>query len=281
MQLQNMDQNIVDVNKAWESLNQRILNEEQMDTDELRTEGFPVYFKIAATVVLALGIILSIALTVFNRTIVYTTHANENATYILPDGSLVELGQQSKLKYSHDFNIKERKVRLSGEAFFDVVSNKNKPFYVETDLAKVLVTGTSFNVLARDNKKAEVYVKTGKVNVKALKIKENNTIVLDPGEIGMVSEKKIKIDKKVEDNYLSWKTKELVFKETQLTDVVEQLNHTFNTNIVIQDDAISQLKYTTTVKNQPLEMILKTIESSFKELKINYSKNKYSIGLKK
>lgn len=275
-----MDQNIVDIDKAWDSLNRRILEEEDMDSEKLKTEGFPVYFKIAATVVLAIGMLISIALTVFNRTITYTTNTNENSTYILPDGSLVELGQNSKLKISYDFNKENRMVKLKGEAFFDVVSNKNKPFKVKTDLAEVIVTGTSFNVLARDNKKAEVYVKTGRVNVRTVKNSLVEAVYLNPGDLGIVTEEQLSLERQDQDNYLSWKTKELVFREAALSEVAKQLSHTFNTDIVIQDSTIAKLKYTTTVKNQPLEMILKAIEGSFNDIEIDYSKNKYYVVFK-
>lgn len=64
----------------------------------------------------------------------------------LPDGSTVQLNSGSSLKLKSDFNKKSREVNLSGEAYFDVAHNKNKPFKVQTKDYQIQVLGTQFNV---------------------------------------------------------------------------------------------------------------------------------------
>ena len=64
----------------------------------------------------------------------------------LPDGSTVQLNSGSSLKLKSDFNKQSREVNLSGEAYFDVAHNKNKPFKVQTKDYQIQVLGTQFNV---------------------------------------------------------------------------------------------------------------------------------------
>ncbi|MGV6943496.1 FecR family protein [Sphingobacterium kyonggiense] len=64
----------------------------------------------------------------------------------LPDGSTVQLNSGSSLKLKSDFNRQSREVNLSGEAYFDIAHNKNKPFKVQTKDYQIQVLGTQFNV---------------------------------------------------------------------------------------------------------------------------------------
>lgn len=82
----------------------------------------------------------------------------------LPDGTQVDLGPGSKLVYGRDFQEGIRKIRLTGEAYFDVTSDPDHPFTVIAGMAKIKVTGTKFIVNASprsDN--VEVTVKSGNV----------------------------------------------------------------------------------------------------------------------
>ena len=77
-----------------------------------------------------------------------------------------ELNGGSSLKFPTQFTGKVRDVKLTGEAYFEVVSNHKKPFIVSTENIDVKVTGTSFNVMAyADEQITEVTLKNGKVEV--------------------------------------------------------------------------------------------------------------------
>ncbi|MBX3257016.1 MAG: FecR domain-containing protein [Chitinophagaceae bacterium] len=82
----------------------------------------------------------------------------------LPDGSSVVLHAGSKLEYPNVFAGKTREVRLSGEAYFDVFHNPEKPFIIHTGSVKTTVLGTAFNIKS-DEKKVVVSVTRGKVKV--------------------------------------------------------------------------------------------------------------------
>lgn len=84
----------------------------------------------------------------------------------LPDSSLVKLSPGSAIRVSPAFNIKEREVQLSGQAFFDIAKNAQKPFYVFANEVTTRVLGTSFTVTAYpDDREVTVAVKSGKVSV--------------------------------------------------------------------------------------------------------------------
>ncbi len=112
----------------------------------------------------------------------------EIASIDLPDGSQVQLQGGSTLTYARRFDAKTRRVRLDGEAFFDV-TKAGTPFVIETFNATVTVLGTSFNVRAwPDTPEAEtvVFVETGLVEVTA-KQASNEAIRLAAGEAGRVA----------------------------------------------------------------------------------------------
>lgn len=82
----------------------------------------------------------------------FTTQPGQRASLTLPDGTSVHLNSGSTLEYPAVFSRKERRVRLEGEAMFDVESKARRPFYVETFAYDVKVLGTRFNVLAEKEK---------------------------------------------------------------------------------------------------------------------------------
>lgn len=101
----------------------------------------------------------------------------EMETVSLPDNSEIFINAKSELEYSAVNYVDKRSIDLDGEAFFKV--EKGKPFSVNTQIGKIEVLGTSFNVFSRKDK-FEVVCETGKVRV-SLNAK-NNSVVLNPGE---------------------------------------------------------------------------------------------------
>lgn len=85
----------------------------------------------------------------------------------LPDGTTVWLNADSKISYPEKFNSNSRNVSLSGEAFFDVVSNEHVPFIVTTGELQTTVLGTSFNVQHYPGESFSMTVASGNVQVKS------------------------------------------------------------------------------------------------------------------
>ena len=87
---------------------------------------------------------------------------------ILADGTVVYLNSATRLKYPVVFNGKERKVYLSGEAYFEVMKDSERPFLVEVGGIEVKVYGTSFNISSRPNGDVRTILVHGKVSVRVV-----------------------------------------------------------------------------------------------------------------
>ncbi|MFN3402837.1 MAG: FecR family protein [Cytophagaceae bacterium] len=97
--------------------------------------------------------------------------------HILPDSSVVWLGENSKLTLTEPFNKDTRELHLEGEAFFDVKRDESRPFIILTEGIKTRVLGTSFNVRAFPNENSiEIYVEAGRVSFS--NTKNNEELIL-------------------------------------------------------------------------------------------------------
>ena len=95
-----------------------------------------------------------------------TVPAGQRAQITLADGTRVWLNAKSTLTYASNFGRSERNVELDGEAYFEVAKNKKLPFYVHTEMNKVRVVGTSFNVCAyKGSKEFETTLVEGIVDI--------------------------------------------------------------------------------------------------------------------
>jgi len=119
----------------------------------------------------------SVAVNNSPATIVRSATVDNTRTDTLQDGSVITLNKYSILNYPQAFNGHVRNVELTGEAFFSVKHDPDKPFMVKANDVFITVLGTSFNVKT-DIDKTEVIVETGIVNVK----KQSHSISLYPGE---------------------------------------------------------------------------------------------------
>ena len=104
-------------------------------------------------------------------------------TVRLPDGSLITLEPNSKLTYPDQFTGNTREVALTGEAFFEVQPNHEKPFIVHTANIMATVLGTSFNVEAYPNGIAKVVVATGRVKVQTVNaVNELQAVIINANQ---------------------------------------------------------------------------------------------------
>ena len=152
----------------------------------------------------------------------YMTNSETEGIYTLSDGTKVWLNGDSKLDFPKTFDGDVRKVVLSGEAFFDVAKNPNKPFIIETQSTNIEVLGTSFNVKDDENE-ISVVVSTGKVKFYE---RENpvEMVILTPGEKGVFKDDKISKLKNRNKNYASWHTGVFEFKNTPVKEVLQELS---------------------------------------------------------
>ncbi|QHT67642.1 DUF4974 domain-containing protein [Rhodocytophaga rosea] len=195
----------------------------------------------------------------------------ETRTETLPDGSVVTLNKHSTLTYPKAFQGNTRELNLqTGEAFFDVIPDKNKPFVVQVNNVQVKVLGTSFNIKAAAET-TEVIVETGRVEVS----RNNRIALLKPQEKVLVKENVADFTKENNPDklYTYYRNKEFIANDTPLWRMVDVLNEAYDANIVIEREELRNLKLNTTFKNESLDHILSIISQTF-DIKVVKKENK-------
>lgn len=159
----------------------------------------------------------------------------------LADGSKVWLNAGSTLSYPAEFSVTERPIKLTGEAFFKVSKDANRPFQVTTDRTTVTVLGTEFNVRdIADEKYFEVAVQEGKVRVQ--KNGSSQKVILIKNEKAFYDENNHTL-KKVNDenlNSLAWKRQRLKFNDTTLKNALKTITKQYNITIDLKNKSLEK-----------------------------------------
>lgn len=252
----------IDIDKAWDRVNRRIESTGNVEKDR-RISFMPSLLKIAAMVIVVFGlgwILFEYAAP--EKVTVASAADQRNIGVKLPDGSMVFLNHDSYLTYPESFGRNNRKVRLQGEAFFDIAPNAAKPFTIDAGNARVKVLGTSFNVITDNgNDEVEVYVSTGTVMLSSND--GSRSLTLEPGYIGKLSDSKSDSGLNTNENYLSWTTGTLNFDGERLVVVFRDLKRSFNINIIASDSSINDFRLTSLFENQPHDTIVQVICTTF------------------
>ncbi|HMG93052.1 MAG TPA: FecR family protein [Chryseolinea sp.] len=168
----------------------------------------------------------------------------------LPDSSKVELKPNSKLSYSEHWGEQKREVRLVGEAFFEVIKDSKRPFYVHGGKIITKVLGTSFTVKAAMNARSiEVEVRTGKVSVYE-EDRNDNTLNRGADASGVILTPNEKVEYFVMDKH--WvtslveephplpatnKSVDFVFSNASMIMVKESIERNYSIDIIIENEA--------------------------------------------
>ena len=259
----------IDVDGAWNKVLGRIKESGKTEfiapakTISLRRN----FLKIAAVLLVIIGLGLAgLYITgkgMLSKKISVSTDINQkNLEVTLPDGSIVILNRQTILSYRSNFGKGDRKVNLSGEAFFDIEPDRDNPFIIDAGNAKVKVVGTSFNVITSNPDSAvEVFVKSGQVM-----LSDNSgdkTLLLDPGYIGTIDSGRSGKTLNNDPNYLAWNTGMLIYDGQTLDIVFRDLKRVYNLDIVADDPSILEEIWTAPINNQAQETIIRLICYSF------------------
>ncbi|MBL7903566.1 MAG: DUF4974 domain-containing protein [Bacteroidales bacterium] len=183
----------------------------------------------------------------------------------LPDGTAVWLNSGSTLTYPERFTGSERKVQLSGEAYFEVHSDENKPFFVNTSSFIVKATGTRFNVMAyADCDQHTVALAEGKVSITGTDGSTGMNTTLKPDQIYMLDLRngKTRVDNEDVYKYFAWKDGKLVFRNDMLSEVFRRIEKQYNVDIEIKGESLKQYRYRATFENETLDELLKLLSIS-------------------
>jgi len=255
----------LDIDKEWNHFLNQI---EKKETANIRSitpnkSSYAMWARMAAAVLLvvASGFVINYFLSRDND-IQFET-AENTLEVTLPDGSHVALNHNSKLTFTADYGTQARTVKLTGEGFFEVERNPQKPFVIEVNDATVEVLGTSFNVQGYDSRKElEVVVETGVVKFSVPGV--NKDVTLKAGDRGVYQKEKKNLSSRENKdiNFLAWKTRKLVFEENDLRSVIETLNNVYQANISIATEVPDTCVVTVTFDQQSLEAILNVLKTT-------------------
>ncbi len=206
----------------------------------------------------------------------------------LPDGTQVWLNAGSKITYEKDFGQSTREVLLTGEAFFDVVRNKDKPFVIHTSHINIKVLGTTFNVKSYpSDKTTEASLIRGSIEV-TLKDKPDKKIILKPNEKIVVDngpEEKVKAGithpenhEKVEEipdaairklTYenktgaiieTSWVENKLIFQDESFEEIARQLERWYGVTIKFENGQLKENHLTGSFRNETIHQALDALK---------------------
>lgn len=314
---QNIPENPTDnVKHAWERFNKMASRKARRNRRQVPVELS--WLKIAASLLffLVLGGAITYTFLQKQQAVHYTqiskviTPKGAKTTLILPDSTKVILNAGSKLMYDNGFGLKSRIVSLEGEGYFDVVTNKKKPFIVQTSYANVKAYGTKFNVKAyADGEYFTATLEEGNVEVEALttnekkvtyKLKPNQNFryeiatseitqqektAVDQNEELPVIAKKAKINtKKVALSkvntklYTSWKDESWVIQGMPMSDMAVELERRYNIDITIKSNTLKSYRFTGNIQNETFEQVLEILKLTT-PLKYKLSKGKVEWGL--
>jgi transmembrane sensor len=252
----------------------------------------------AAAAVLIISILLLYPL--WNRKLVQPlteqTDSNKNEIFTkkgsktnirLPDGTQVWLNADSKITYPDNFRGATREVQLTGEAFFDVVKDKTRPFVIHTRTVDIKVLGTAFNVRSYPNeKKTETSLIRGLVEV-TLVDRPDKKIILRPNEklsvdnamltghslqepshspelpvAGLPGIKLEKITLMSADSSAmaaAWVNNKLVFDNEPFEQVAFKIERWYNVNMVITDEALKSLRFSAVFEKESLQEVMEAL----------------------
>lgn len=162
-----------------------------------------------------------------------TTPRGGQYTLMLPDGTRVWLNASSSLTYPTNFTPEERKVEITGEAYFEVAKNSASPFVVKVKNAEVQVLGTSFNIMAYSD---EAAVRTTLVEGAVKMSQGNSSLLLKPGEEGRLSpDGGIKLIRDADtEEAVAWKNNLFSFNDDDIHTVMRQIARWYDVDIVYE-----------------------------------------------
>ena len=244
--------------------------EKKLDFTYDKNSGFDksIFYKIAATFffLLSVGITIWFAIQPEDAPELkeYTCGAGEVKKVVLPDGTGVWLNNMSVLVTLEPFEKDYRRVKLIGEAYFDVSHNAEKPFVVETFGLRTEVLGTSFNINAYPGLKyKEILLYEGSVKISP----ENDpqkSLLLKPGEKVRVADddSKFYISGIDSEDPAVWREGILEFRNEEFFQIARKLERKFNTRIYIASRETGKLRFTAEFEKEPLDKILKLLKEA-------------------
>ena len=203
----------------------------------------------------------------------------------LPDGTRVWLNSESRLEYKANFNDSIREVTLEGEAYFDVVKDKSRPFIVHTSDIDIRVLGTAFNVKSYPREPSiETTLIHGMIEVTNKKLPSSPKVILRPHEKLVFNKNSVQqiadnppaksneapkpfaitsLPKNIPDSAVvetSWMYNKLIFDGETLRENASKMERWYNVKIVFRNDKAGNIPLRYQLENETVEEALKALQ---------------------
>lgn len=177
----------------------------------------------------------------------------------LADGTKVWLNAASSIAYPGAFRGKERRVMVTGEAYFEVAHNAQKPFIVSTREQEIRVLGTAFNINAYQNEGVTVTTLVhGRVQLNGPNI--SKPAYLNPGEQSVLNQNAFQVASVDASFYTAWKDGEFIFKATPITEVLRQIERWYDLDIDYNGIPEDIQIHASIQRDKPLSTVLSALE---------------------
>lgn len=187
-----------------------------------------------------------------------STPKGRQYSLVLSDGSKVWLNAASSITFPTTFSGKERKVSVTGEAYFEVAHNDKVPFIVEQGNTRIQVLGTHFNVNAyRDESSINVTLLAGAVKVENA---QGNRLIKPGQQVQVMQNGNMKLAEKInEEEIMAWKDERFVFESANIKTIMKQVARWYDVDVDYKAD-ISYSFVADISMNLPVSELLKLLE---------------------
>ncbi len=176
---------------------------------------------------------------------------------ILSDGTRVWLNAESEISYPTHFNGAERRVELTGEAYFEVAKDASRPFYVKAGGMEVKVLGTFFNVHAYPNEIVRTTLIEGQVEVGY----NGGRQKIRPGEQVAISAGNLSVSQVNVNNYMGWRERRIICVDKLLPEVFRDLERWYDIEVLIADEEVRNIYLTANLpRYENMDKIIEIIE---------------------
>lgn len=200
-----------------------------------------------------------------------STQNDQHRLLTLSDGTRIRLNANSAIEIPEYFSEHERLVSLSGEAWFEVAPDKDRPFSIQAEEATILVLGTEFNVRVDTlSRNVQIAVAEGRVSLSKKTSPDGNEAILSKDTFALynLDNEEILIEQTNVENYLSWISGKLYFYNEPLWVVSRYLERIYGVTFQFSDQQLKDLPLSTDIPREELSEVLDIIA---KTLRIDYS----------
>ena len=257
----------VNVDLAWRNLKDRMDQYSEIEATHLGKQRSLSFYIVRVAAVLFISVLVLSIYRYQSQQLNQVLLVSSDSTFTnnpLPDGTLISLNQQTTIEYPVKFSKNERRVKMSGEAFFIVKPDSVKPFIIEAQKAIITVLGTSFNVKALDDDNAvEVLVEEGLVQLSNPDLSQSTKLRVGEKGIYLKETNEVKKERDIDSESLFWLNKTLLFRDTNLSVVFETLERLYDVTIKVENQGILDCQLTAKFSNESIDHIIDHISTIF------------------